>query len=482
MEQGTMRFEPTWESLQQYQCPEWFRDAKFGIWAHWGPQAVPEVGDWYARNMYIQGNSQYEHHVKTYGHPSKVGYKDIVKRWKAERFEPERLMQLYKRAGARYFVAMGVHHDNFDCWNSQHHRWNAVKMGPGKDIVGLWSQAARKHGLRFGVSEHLERSYCWFNTNKGSDTTGPLAGVAYDGTNPDYADFYFPPHDDAELCYPKNPPEWWQTQWLARITDLLDQYQPDLLYTDGGIPFGSTGRELVARFYNRNMQWHAGMLEAVYNLKDARKLVKYGPHGEYREGVGVLDVERGVVDGISPEPWQTDTSIGDWYYNRTWQFRPVNWTIHMLLDIVSKNGNLLLNIVQRPDGTLDEEVERMLAELADWITVNGEGIYGTRPWRVYGEGPTTPKAGLFAEDDLQYTSSDFRFTQKDDTVYAYCLAVPEKEMSIQSMGRRSGVQVKAVELLGSAEQPVWRQGEEALEIALPSIMPSRHAIGLKIKK
>lgn len=477
-----MKFEATWESLQRYSCPDWFRDAKFGMWAHWGPQAVPEVGDWYARNMYIEGNAQYEHHVKTYGHPSKVGFKDIVPQWKAERFDPERLMALYKRAGARYFMAMGVHHDNFDCWNSRHHEWNSVKMGPGKDIVGMWCKAARANGLRFGVSEHLERSYSWFNTNKGSDKTGPLAGVAYDGNDAAYEDFYFPQHEDSSMCYPKNPPDWWQQQWLARITDLLDQYQPDLLYTDGGVPFGEVGRELAARFYNKSIQWNEGRLEAVYNLKDARALDDLGCHGEYRDGIGVLDIERGVIEGINPEPWQTDTSIGDWYYNRNWQFRPVSWTIHMLLDIVSKNGNLLLNIVQHPDGTLDEEVERMLEELADWIAINGEGIYGTRPWQVYGEGPTNPKAGLFTEDELKYTSADFRFTTKSDTLYAYCLAVPEKEIKIQALGQGSGTVVKQVSILGSDEPIAWRQTEAGLVVDMPATLPCRHAIGIKIEK
>jgi alpha-L-fucosidase len=183
-------FTPDWESLKRYECPEWFRDAKFGIWAHWGPQCVPMVGDWYAKNMYVPGarRDQYEYHVKTYGHPSKFGYKEIIPMWKAEKFDPDRLMQLYKAAGARYFVSMGVHHDNFDLWNSKHHRGNAVQMGPQRDIVGDWQKAARKYGLRFGVSEHLGASFAWFQTSHGSDKTGPLAGVPSDGANPKWED------------------------------------------------------------------------------------------------------------------------------------------------------------------------------------------------------------------------------------------------------------------------------------------------------
>jgi alpha-L-fucosidase len=251
-------FEPTWESLKQYRVPDWFRDAKLGMWAHWGPQCVPETGDWYARNLYIEDSPQYLYHVKTYGHPSKVGYKDIVKLWKAEKFDPDTLIQRYKRAGARYFTAMGVHHDNYDCWNSKHHRWNAAKVGPNKDIVGMWKNAAVKHGLRFGVTEHLERSYSWFNVNKGADKKGPLAGVPYDGNDPRYRDLYFEPHADNNSHYPVNPPEHWKREWFDRISDLVDSYQPDLLYTDGGMPFGEYGRRLAAHFYNQNAKRHGG--------------------------------------------------------------------------------------------------------------------------------------------------------------------------------------------------------------------------------
>ncbi|HEX5242151.1 MAG TPA: alpha-L-fucosidase, partial [Tepidisphaeraceae bacterium] len=184
------QFEPTAESLQKYECPQWFRDAKFGIWAHWGPQAVPGMGDWYARKLYQQGGADYKYQVENYGHPSKVGYKDIIPLWKAEKWEPDRLMELYKKAGARYFVAQAVHHDNFDNWDSKYHKWNAVKMGPQKDVVGLWREAALKQGLRFGVSEHLGASYTWFQDSHGADKTGPLAGVPYDGADPKWEDLY----------------------------------------------------------------------------------------------------------------------------------------------------------------------------------------------------------------------------------------------------------------------------------------------------
>src|SRR5579859_6612500 len=201
------KFQPTFESLKQYQCPQWFRDAKFGIWAHWGPQCLPETGDWYARKMYIETEAQYKYHVEHYGHPSKVGYKDIVVQWKAENFDPNSLIARYKKAGAKYFISMGVHHDNFDIWNSKHHEWCATKKGPMKDIVGMWRDAARKAGLHFGVTEHLERSWSWFNVNKGHDTKGQYANVPYDGNDPKYQDLYFPPHEDNNSNYPKDPPD-----------------------------------------------------------------------------------------------------------------------------------------------------------------------------------------------------------------------------------------------------------------------------------
>jgi len=264
-------FEPTFESLARYRCPDWFRDAKFGIWAHWGPQSVPMFGDWYARKMYEEGGKSgyYDHHVKTYGHPSKFGYKDIVPLWKAEKFDPEALMPLYKAAGARYFVSMGVHHDNFDLWNSKHQEWNAVKMGPKRDIVGDWQKAARKQGLRFGVSEHLGASYTWFQASRGADKKGPLAGVPYDGADARVERLYHPATKPGDTAWYTTDAAW-AAEWSNRIGDLVDQHQPDLVYSDGALPFGDVGRKFLANFYNSNMKRHGGKLEAVYNLKDWR--------------------------------------------------------------------------------------------------------------------------------------------------------------------------------------------------------------------
>ncbi|HPA19048.1 MAG TPA: alpha-L-fucosidase [Verrucomicrobiae bacterium] len=479
-------FKPEWESLQRYKCPEWFRDAKFGIWAHWGPQCVPMWGDWYAKNMYVPGanRDQYKHHVETYGHPSKFGYKDIIPLWKAEKFDPDRLMSLYKAAGARYFVSMGVHHDNFDLWNSRHHRWNAVQMGPGRDIVGAWQKAAQKNGLKFGVSEHLGASFTWFQTSHGSDKEGPMAGVPYDGADPQWQDLYHPPAaPDDKAWYSTNPA--WAKEWLCRITDLVDQYQPDLLYTDGALPFGEVGRTMLANYYNSSQARHGGNVQAVYCLKDPGKRTG---HGDYVEGIGVQDIERGGLSGIKEQPWQTDTSIGDWFYNKNWKakdtgtmYRAPGWVIRNLVDIVSKNGNMLLNIIQRPDGSLDPEVEQLLADIAAWTKVNGEAIYATRPWEVYGEGETKVDSGHFKED-FAFSARDIRFTRSKDgqTLYAVALGIPEGEVRIQSLAKGKKP-VSSVQLLGSDERISWKQEADALVIQKPAAWPCGHAVAFRIR-
>ncbi|WCJ59405.1 alpha-L-fucosidase [Fontisphaera persica] len=457
------------ESLKQYQYPKWFQDAKFGIWSHWGPQSVPMAGDWYARHLYTQGHRQYQHHLEHYGHPSTNGWKDIIPLWKAEKFDPERLMALYKRAGARYFVSMGVHHDNFDLWNSRFQRWNAVNMGPQRDIVGAWQKAAKKYGLYFGVSEHLGASFTWWQGNKGSDKTGPLAGVPYDGANPAYEDLY---HFRAEPgdtgWYSKNPR--WQQMWFNRIKDLVDQYHPDLLYTDGGVPFGNeVGLSLIAHYYNSDRRRSGTRPQVVYTCK------------QRSEGRWVEDLERGVMAGINPQPWQTDTSIGDWFYNKDWKFRPIDWVVHMLVDITSKNGNLLLNVVQRPDGTLDPEVEQMLEQLGDWMAINGEAIYGTRPWITYGEGRVRASGGHFKED-FQYTAADIRFTTKGETLYAFLMGWPSsREVLIRSLAARAGSGVvTGVSLLGHKGKLAFRQDAQGLQVTLPEKAPCAYAVALKI--
>ncbi len=468
-------FEPTRESLKQYQIPEWFRDAKFGIWAHWGPQSAAEAGDWYARNMYIQGSTQYQYHVATYGHPSKFGFKDVIPTWKGDRFDPNHLVGLYKKAGAKYFVSMGVHHDNFDLWNSKHTRWNAVNMGPHKDVVGMFRQAALREGLKFGVSEHLWISYKWFAVSHGADKTGPLAGVAYDGADPANADLYHEaacaPFGQRELQWgPEGIPESWRQHWLLRITDLVDQYQPDLLYTDGALPFEEYGLRLVSHHYNESARRHGGKVEAVYTSKRRE---------DCDVGTCVLDVERGIVDKIWPNPWQTDTCVGDWHYRRGQHYKSPKTVIDMLCDIVSRNGNLLLNFPLPNSGELDADERRILAEITDWMAVNSEGIHGTRPWKVFGEGPGTElkaKAAFNEDGRKDLTAEDVRFTTKGSTLYAFVMGWPQGEAVVRSVTQP----VESVELLGHTGPMRWTQGAAGLRVPMPPVQPSNHAVTLKI--
>jgi alpha-L-fucosidase len=507
-------FKPSWESLQsQYQCPEWFRDAKFGIWAHWSAQCVPEQGDWYARHMYIQGIPQYEYHVKNYGHPSKFGFMEIDNLWKAERWDPEKLMALYKRAGAKYFVALANHHDNFDAYDSKYHAWNSVNVGPKKDIVGIWAKVARANGLRFGVSNHSAHAWHWFQTAYGYDGEGSLSGVRYDAftlTKEDGKGKWWEGLDPQELYtgrnivmpdgitgakavqqwHEKNDRPWTEQppamnpafteNWFLRCQDLVDKYHPDLLYFDniGDMPLGQAGLDIAAHYYNASMKWHGGKLEAVLNVKGLN---------DARRPAVVEDYERGFSDVIQPAPWQTDTCIGDWHYNRRLydqhRYKSVAQVVRMLVNVVSKNGNLLLSIPVRGDGTIDEDEVTFLENLARWMDVNGEGIFGTRPWRIYGEGPARGTGGMFNENRATYGPQDIRFTAKGETLYAFCMALPTADVRIKSLGKSSTMSSKAVtsvQLLGSDEKLSWTQEADALVIKCPAKMPCEHAVAFKI--
>lgn len=477
-------FAGTRESLAQYEVPEWFRDAKFGIWAHWGPQSAIGDGDWYARNMYLQGSDQYNYHVQKYGHPSKFGYKDTIPAWKAERFDPAELIRAYKKAGAGYFMSMGVHHDNFDMWNSKHNPWNAAAMGPHKDIVGMWRQAARAEGLRFGVSEHLWISYKWFSVSHGSDLTGPLAGVPYDGANPANQSLYIASTQiwrdfgDGEWNE-SGIPLWWKKHWYARMQDLVDQHQPDLLYTDGALPFEDYGLATVAHLYNTSAARNGGRVEAVYfSKRDA----------DCQHGTCVLDRERGVLSEISPRPWQTDTCIGEWHYKYGARYKTPKRVVDMLVDIVSRNGNLLLNFPLPASGELDLQERQILEEITDWMAVNREAIVGTRPWKIAGEGnePAPEKAASekFNERDRHdLTAADIRFTTKKDALYVFAMGWPQYSLTIASLaqGTELGVgKITDVRLLGRDAPLQFRQDQKGLTILLPQQAPSKHAVAFRV--
>ncbi len=476
------------EALKAYETPEWFRDAKFGIWAHWGPQSAAENGDWYARNIYIQDSPQYKHHVATYGHPSKFGHKDICQLWKGDKFDPDHLMSLYKKAGAKYFMSMGVHHDNFDLWNSKYQpRWNSVATGPKKDIVGLWKKAAAKQGLKFAVSEHLSNSYNWMAVSHLSDKTGPQAGVPYDGTNKEYADLYHAITDEylnpagsngkGPAAMSRNAPFAWKLHYFQRIKDLIDNYQPDLLYTDGGIPFDDIGMKLVSHYYNANAKLHGGKVQAIYTSKKRE---------ECATGTCVLDIERGVANQIMPAPWQTDTCIGQWHYNRGIKYKPAKVVIDLLCDIVSRNGNLMLNIPLPNSGEPDAQELEVLDGITRWMAVNSEGIYSTRPWKVFGEGPGLDSAagtGMNERNRKQLTAGDFRFTTKGKTLYAFAMGWPDKTATMASLalgGKNDVPKIHNVELLGYKGKLHFTQDATALKIDLPEQKPSDYAVTFKI--
>ena len=483
-------FKPTRESLRDYRVPEWYRDAKFGIWAHWGPQSHAEYGDWYARGMYQEGSRQYKHHVATYGHPSKFGYKDLALTWRGENFDAEHLVGMYRKAGAKYFCSMGVHHDNFDLWDSKFQPfWNAAANGPKKDIVGMFAKAARNNGLKFAVSEHLAVSYHWFQASHRADKTGPNAGVPYDGADPANVALYHETHEtprnakgEEDLWSPVNVPAAWKRRYFDRIKDLIDHYEPDLMYIDGPIFFEEYGLSLVAHQYNLSAKKHGGVPQTVYTSKRREDSVV---------GTCVLDLERGVVDTIWPTAWQTDTCVGQWHYNKGEKYKSAKLVIDLLVDIVSRNGNLMLNLPLNSKGELDAEELKILDRVTQWMAVNSEGIHATRPWKIFGYGPAAAAAAIKSETlhfnenkghDL--TVADVRFTKKGDALYAFCMGQPEGTVMLAPLGAKS-VQnpgkVRHVELLGYKGRLKFRQEATGMKIEMPEHEPALPEEGVCFK-
>lgn len=479
----TKKFEPTIESLQNYQCPEWFRDAKLGIYMHWGAYSVAEMGEWYARNLYIEGSPDYEYHCKTYGHPSEYGYKDFIPQWKAENFDPDKLVALFKQAGAKYFTPCAVHHDNFDLWDSKYQDWNAVNMGPKKDLIGMWREATLKHGLRFGVTTHLSRSYSWLNTANQSDTKGPKKGVPYDGAQGKAKGLYpSPVHNDTHRRAPHNAPKEWRDLWAKRIKDLIDNYHPDHLYFDCAVPFrgednGKTGMDVISHLYNHSMELHGGNQEAVMCVKERPW------QGLYAPGMTTLDYERGKAAAIRKDPWQTDDSIGPWGYKKGADYMTSDAVIDKFIDIVSKNGNMLLNVPIKADGTLDKKTTEVLEGMGRWLKVNGEAIYGSRPWYMFGEGPTNEIPHHVIESP--YTKKDVRFTTNNDNLYATILDWPgaKKVFTIENITLTNTrvKPVKNVSLLGYKGKITWEQHPDGLKITMPDSNPGEFAYSFKIE-
>jgi alpha-L-fucosidase len=504
-------FKPDWNSLTNYQTPEWFRDAKFGIWAHWGPQCEPEHGDWYARNMYLPGQSDWKTHRAEYGHQSTNGFKDVIHVWKAEHFDPDKLLKFYKENGAKYFMALANHHDNFDNFNSKYQPWNSVALGPQKDLIGGWAKAARKYGLRFAVSVHCSRAWSWYEPAQGADKDGPLAGVPYDGkvTKTEGTGQWWDGLDPQELYAQNHKPgarlEWsWDPakgsstpdaayleKFFKRTQQLWDDYRPDQIYFDDSVlPFhGVTdeiGLKLAAHFYNSSILRH-GKNEAVMNNKMLNEM--------QREAM-VYDIERGKADHILPQPWQTDTCIGSWHYDqnifKNHHYKSAASVIRMLADIVSKNGDLMLSVPLQRDGQPDSDEIKIVNEIGAWLKVNGEAIYATRPWKTYGEGPSTEAAekGQFGgQRDVQnkpFTSEDIRFTQSKDgkTLFALVLATPaDGKVTVKLLASNSATwpgKIGRVRLVGGGKLKFTRV-ENGLHVSLPENFAGKTAFALKIQ-
>ncbi len=504
----TGKYAPTWQSLEQHKTPEWFRNAKFGIWAHWGPQCVEGSGDWMARGMYQEGSWQYKFHREHYGHPSEVGFKDILPLFKAEKWDPDKLVEKYKRVGAQYFFVLGNHHDNFDLWDSKYQPWNSMNMGPKKDILDGWAKAAKKHGLPLGISFHADHAWIWYEPATRYDLHGDKAGVYYDGrlTKADGKGKWWEGYDPQDL-YAQNHPlsekSWWDgsihSQWgwengaaqpskkfvdnfYDRTLDAINRYNPDLIYFDVTVlpfyPISDCGLKIASHFYNKNPR--AVMFGKILNDEQRKALT--------------WDVERGAPNEMVDEPWQTCNCIGGWHYNTSIyernQYKSAASVVRQLVDIVSKNGNLLLSVPLRADGTYDEKEEVVLDGIEAWMNVNKESIFGTRPWKIFGEGPVAKtKIALNAQgfNDGMYSKLDYRdirFNQTEKYLYATPLGwAPDGKVIIKSLAKGNPYMKKAISsvtLLGYGKVKAL-QTANGLEVTLPK--PTNEiAPVLKIKK
>jgi alpha-L-fucosidase len=486
---GNGPYKPTWESLLQYECPEWYRDAKFGIWNHWSPQCVPEDGDWYARNMYTQGSDQNTFQLAHYGSPTLFGYKDLCAQWTLLNWRPSELMDFYVRAGAKFFVALANHHDGFDTWDSKHHPWNAANIGPHRDVIETWAAEARKRSLRFGVTVHQARNWWWFQTSHGADSSGrPYDGrlTAADGRGQWWEGF-----DPQQLYAPKHPSDAlpdvsYVKNFYDRTRDLIDQHNPDLLYFDNSLfPLGWGGMNVGAYYYNRSLAINAGKMEGILTIKDVPPNLAKSV---------VADIERGLAAEILPHPWQSETCIGDWHYQRALFDKPGEYggymppaqVVHWMIDTVSKNGTFLLNIPGKPDGTIDRKERLILERVGEWLQINGEAIYSTRPWTVFGEGTHMIKAGSFqGQSTGQLDASDIRYTRNKagTIVYAIALGWPQQAVLLRSFGAAAAKPAKVghVELLGSPEKIDCKQTAQGLHIEQPRQKPaSDYAVVFKL--
>lgn len=453
----SQKFEPTFESLQQYECPEWIQKAKFGIYCHWNAQSASKSSSsgWYAREMYVEGSWAYKDHLRNWGHPSDVGYKDIVQSWTADKFDAKQWVSLFKNAGAKFIITMAVHHDNFDMWNSKYQpKWNSVNYGPKIDVCKAIREETLKAGLRWGVTTHLERSYSWVQTNKGTDKIGPKAGIPYDGNMKEYQDLYLE-HPNfvnlgPEFYHYRSPlvsPKTWKMHWKNRLVDLIDNYHPDFCYIDGALPYtddgGKIGMEFLAHYYNHNASMHNGKSEGFMGIKDIPH------HGVFYPDITSTVLERSYSERIEENPRLSEESIGPWFYVENAKYYSTRRIVSSLADVVSKNCIFLLNIPPKGDGSFDEEALLLLQEIGNWMNVNGDAIYETKPWKTFGEGSV-------------------RYTTKKNVLNAIVCSDMKGDLLLSSLKGWKKNDIQSIKLLGCPEAINFSESEMGIVINLPT--------------
>jgi len=462
-------FEPTWGSLQDFQTPSWYEDAKFGLFIHWGAYSVPAYGsEWYPRNMYVEGSPEYKHHLETYGPHTENGYKEFIPQFKAEQFDAAAWAGLFEEAGVKYVVPVAEHHDGFAMYDSDFTGWSAVNHGPKRDVIGELGKAFTAKGIVLGASSHRAENWWFF---------GPGKLIDSDVRKGEAVELYGPAHNKRVSENQAEPPsQAFLDDWLLRSCEIVDKYQPSVVYFDWWIcqpEFQPYLKRFAAYYYNRGAEWDK---EVAINFKEWEGF-------SFPRGTGVLDVERGKFDGTQPQFWQTCTSVSknSWGYVRNHKYKEVGTIVDDLVDVVSKNGTMLLNIGPKADGTIPETEQQMLRDIGAWLRVNGEAIYKTRPWSTSGEGPTKEKAGAFTDGaSVQYTGSDIRFTQNGNLLYAIALAWPAGgELSVSSL-KAGAMSIDSVTLLGHDEKLTWQLTDGGLKVTLPASPPTSYAHAFRI--
>ena len=463
------RFKPMWESLAKHETPEWFRDAKFGIYTHWGPVTVgaedgPGGVQWYGRNMYMPNSPTFKYHRKRFGDQHQVGYKDIVLLFKAEKFDAEQWARLFAASGAKFAGPVVIHHDNFAMWDSALTEWDSMDKGPKRDITGELEKAIRKHGMKFIATFHHGFSWRYFEPS-----------YKYDGADPKYAGLYCQAHE------PDAPPtQEFMEQWLGKVNEVVKKYQPDLIWFDFGL--GNEKRNCITPEYQQRM------FADYYNwaARNNRQVGVAHKHRHIHAHTGILDFERGREDRLVPYSWLTDTSVGPWFCQKSIPYKSDDQLVDVLVDIVSKNGCMLLNVGPAADGTIPLEAQQLLLGIGRWLKVNGKAIYNTRPWQAFGEGPTRNIGGGFSErKDKPFTFKDIRFTCSKDgkTIYAVVLDWPGAgtTVTIQSLADKPGaIDITDIKLLGHNGKLSWKQNQVGLKIQMPSKKPCEYAFAFKI--